>query len=156
MFYLLHRHRQQKEFSQGELFAQVTVADYLFERDRVFAYLALSDDELALYEQLYRMITRDPLPRPDLVVYLQASTEKLVSRLRARGRLGDKGVTPELLEELGKAYNEFFFNYSGSPLLVVNTSDLDIAGNQEDLGDIIQRALNTPAGSGTQYYTPKK
>lgn len=154
MFYLLNRHRQQREFAQGELFAQATVSDYLFERDRVFAYLALSDTELAMYEQLYQMLTREPLPKPDVVVYLQASTDVLVSRLRARGLLGEKGLTATLLEELGKAYNEFFFNYSGAPLLVVNTNDLDVSGSAEDMSDIMDRALEMRGG--TQYYTPKK
>ncbi|MES2202153.1 MAG: deoxynucleoside kinase [candidate division FCPU426 bacterium] len=155
IFYLLNRHRQQQELAQGDLFSGGVVSDILFARDRIFAYLSLNDSELALYEQLYKTLTRERLPVPDLVVYLQASTSVLASRLRRRGLLKEKGgLSLGVLEELGKAYNNFFFSYSDSPLLVVNTDDLDLAGNVDDLSDLIGRVDR--ARSGVQYYTPKK
>jgi deoxyadenosine/deoxycytidine kinase len=155
IFYLLNRHRQQQELAQGDLFAGALVSDYLFARDRIFAYLSLNDSELALYEQLYRTLSREPLPQPDLVVYLQASTQNLVERLKRRGLLKEKGgLSLKIVEELGKAYNNFFFNYSDSPLLVVNTNDLDLSGDPGDLSDLIERVKQRH--SGTQYYTPKK
>lgn len=154
VFFLLNRFRQQKEISQGDLFARALVSDYLFERDRIFAYLSLSDAELALYEQLYRLLLREPFPRPDLVVYLQASTENLLERLKTEGKLQDKAVSHATLEELNKAYNTFFFNYTDSPLLVANTNDLDLARSEADMQELIRRILDTK--SGTQYYTPIK
>jgi deoxyadenosine/deoxycytidine kinase len=155
IFYLLNRHRQQLELAQGDLFAGAVVTDYLFARDRIFAYLALNDAELVLYEQLYKTLTREPLPQPDLVVYLQASTSVLSERLKRKGLLKDKGgLSMQVLEELCKAYNNFFFNYTETPLLVVNTNDLDLAGDAGDLSDLLTRVRQTQ--SGIQYYTPKK
>ena len=155
IFYLLNRHRQQLELAQGDLFAGTVVSDYLFARDRIFAYLALNDAELVLYEQLYKTLTRERLPQPDLVVYLQASTSVLSDRLKRKGLLKDKGgLSLQVLEELCKAYNNFFFNYTESALLVVNTNDLDLAGDAGDLSDLLTRVKQMQAG--TQYYTPKK
>ncbi len=154
MFYLLNRYRQQKELAQGELFAQTLVTDYLFERDRIFAYLSLNDAELALYEQLYKLLGRDPLPRPDLVIYLQTSTPVLVERLKRQNRLSEQGINEALLDNLVKAYNTFFFEFQAAPLLVVNANELDLAGSASDLSDVIERARAHRAG--TQWYTPKK
>jgi deoxyadenosine/deoxycytidine kinase len=154
VFFLLSRYRQQREIAQGDLFARTLVSNYLFERDRIFAYLTLSDAELALYEQLYRLLLREAFPRPDLVVYLQASTDTLLDRLKSQGKLHDKSLSHETLEELNKAYNTFFFNYTDSPLLVVNTNDLDLARNEADMNDLVRRILETR--SGTQYYSPGK
>lgn len=155
MFYLLNRFRQQQELAQGELFTNALVTDYLFARDRIFAYLALNDAELALYDQLYRLLQREGIPQPDLVVYLQASSEVLATRLRRRGELKEKGgLSMDTLEQLCKAYNSYFFNYSETPLLVVNTNDLDLSGDAGDLSDLIARVRQSQ--SGTQYYTPKK
>ena len=152
VFSLLARFRQQQELAQGDLFAGGTVADYLFERDRIFAHLTLGEAEVGLYEQLLRALAREPLARPDLVVYLQASTEVL-KRRQAQGADGP-GLAPEALEALGQAYNHYFFHYSGTPLLVVNTNDLDLRQEGQELGDLIARVLQTHGG--TQYYTPKK
>ncbi|HXC65351.1 MAG TPA: deoxynucleoside kinase, partial [bacterium] len=133
-------------------FAGGTVADYLCERDRIFAHLTLGEAEVGLYEQLLRALAREPLARPDLVVYLQASTEVL--KRRQAQSAGGPGLAPEALEALGQAYNHYFFHYSGTPLLVVNTNDLDLRQEGQDLGDLIARVLQTHGG--TQYYTPKK
>jgi deoxyadenosine/deoxycytidine kinase len=152
IFFLLARHRQQAELAQADLFAEVTVSDYLLARDRIFAYLNLSDAELALYEQLWKLLLREGGPRPDLVVYLQASPETLMARLKARGALAESGLSALALEELNKAYNTFFFNYSDCPLLVVNTNDLDLDRDSAALEDLVDRALEHR--QGTSIYTP--
>lgn len=152
VFSLLSRFRQQQELAQGDLFNGGMVAEYLFERDRIYANLILDDRELLLYDQLYRTLGREPIPRPDLAVFLQAATPVLTRRLHYAAQDG-RVMSPEALEELGKAYSQFFFQYSASPLLVVNTNDLDLRDQGRDLGDLIARILETHAG--TQYYTPK-
>lgn len=155
IFYLLNRFRQQQGLLQGDLFSGATVTDYLFARDRIFAYLSLSDSELVLYEQLYKMLSRENLPQPDLVVYLQLSTEKLAERLDRRGLLKEKGgISREALEQIVKAYTSFFHGYSDSALLIVNMSDLDLSGQPGDLSDLLERVKQTY--SGTHFYTPKK
>ena len=151
VFSLLARFKQQQELAQGDLFGAGMVADYLFERDRIFAHLILGEAEVALYEQLLKTLAREPLARPDLVVYLQASAEVLQRR---RSREGGPGLTPEAQAALGEAYNHYFFHYSATPLLVVNTNDLDLRQEGQDLGDLLDRILHTHGG--TQYYTPKK
>lgn len=152
VFSLLARFRQQQELAQGDLFGGGMVSDYLFERDSIFAHLTLGEAEISLYGQLLRMIAREPLPRPDLVVYLQASTETL--RTRQLQGLAGPGLDGEALAALGQAYNHFFFHYAASPLLVVNTNDLDLRAGGRDLDDLVDRVLQTH--TGTQYYTPKK
>ncbi len=152
IFFLLARHRQQSELAQADLFAEVTVSDYLLARDRIFAYLSLSDAELALYEQLWKLLLREGGPRPDLVVYLQASAETLMARLKARGALAESGLSVAALEEQNKAYNTFFFNFSDCPLLVVNTNDLDLDRDGAALDDLVDRALEHR--QGTSIYTP--
>jgi deoxyguanosine kinase len=151
VFSLLQRFRQQQDQAQGDLFGQGMVADYLFERDRLFAHLILGEAELGLYEQLYRTLTKEALPRPDLVVYLQASTENLQRRAMQGG---GRPMAADALEALGKSYNNYFFHYNASALLVVNTNDLDLRQETADVGDLIDRILQTQAG--TQYYTPKR
>lgn len=152
VFSLLSRYRQQQQIAQGDLFGGGTVADYHFDRDRIFANLTLGEAETGLYDQLLRLLLREAPPRPDLVVYLQASTEVLLRRLQRRAAAA--ALTPESLEALGKAYNHYFFHYSATALLVVNTNDLDLGDEGQDLGDLIDRIFN--AHAGTQYYTPKK
>jgi deoxyguanosine kinase len=152
VFSLLSRFRQQQELAQGELFGGGTVSDYLFERDRIFANLTLGEAEISLYGQLLRMMAREPLPSPDLVVYLQASTEVL--RHRQQEGLSGPGLDDEALAALGQAYMHFFFHYDSAPLLVVNTNDLDLRSGGRDLDDLVDRVLQTH--TGTQYYTPKK
>ena len=155
LFYLLNRHRQQLSLRQGQLFSQVTVADYLFDKDKIFAYLNLDDNELFIYQRLYDLLAKD-VPAPDLVIYLQAPTEVLAKRLRARAK--DAMVSgPEpadgYLRELNEAYQHFFFHYAATPLLVVETSQLDLDGRDEALDDLI-RQIRT-MGRGTRYYVPR-
>jgi deoxyadenosine/deoxycytidine kinase len=156
LFYLLDRHRQQLSLHQGDLFAQATVSDYLFDRDKIFAYLNLDDNELFIYQRLYDLLIKD-VPPPDLVVYLQAPTELLIRRVRERQRQDnhDTALDPdaEYLRELNEAYQHFFFHYTATPLLVVETSQLDLTGSDQALDDLIKQ-INS-MGRGTRYYVPR-
>jgi deoxyadenosine/deoxycytidine kinase len=153
LFYLLSRHRQQEALRQADLFSQLTVCDYLFERDRVYAYLNLDDNELFIYQRLYELLSRD-VGLPDLVIYLQAPSERLARRLRARGvEDGDYRPNPAYVQKLNEAYRHFFFHYSATPLLVVETSQVDLAGSDEALDDLLRQVRGM--GRGTQYYVPR-
>ena len=155
LFYLLNRHRQQLSLRQGDLFSEATVADYLFDRDKIFAYLNLDDNELFIYQRLYDLLSKD-VPPPDLVIYLQAPTDVLLRRLRERPKDDDEQVpvsAPEYVRELNEAYQHYFFHYSATPLLVVETSQLDLAADDEALDDLL-RQING-MGRGTQYYVPR-
>jgi deoxyadenosine/deoxycytidine kinase len=155
LFYLLNRHRQHTLLRQSDLFSQATVSDYLFDKDRVFAYLNLDDNELFIYQRLYDLLSPD-VPAPDLVVYLQAPTEVLLRRLKARR--GDQETAPlhpapDYVKELNEAYHHFFFHYDATPLLVVETSQFDSDGSDEALEDVLKQ-IHTMAG-GTRYYVPR-
>jgi len=150
-FFLLNRYHQQLQLCQQDLFNQNTVADYLFAKDNIFAALTLSSEELKLYQQIYALLTAR-VPKPDLVVYLQARTEVLYKRVKKRDKSFERGVTFEYLAEVAQAYNRFFFNYNETPLLVVNTSDIDFVASSKHLADLIKE-INT-MGSGTQHYIP--
>jgi deoxyadenosine/deoxycytidine kinase len=155
LFYLLSRHRQQLTIRQGDLFAQATVSDYLFDKDKIFAYLNLDDNELFIYQRLYDLLARD-VPSPDLVIYLQAPSDVLARRLRERAKDLERETLdpdPGYLRELNEAYQHFFFHYTATPLLVVETSQLDLAGSDDALDDLIKQ-INT-MGRGTQYYVPR-
>ena len=155
LFYLLSRHRQQMSMRQGDLFAQSTVSDYLFDKDKIFAYLNLDDNELFIYQRLYDLLSKD-VPSPDLVIYLQAPTDVLIRRLRDRQRDLERETIdpdPQYLRELNEAYQHFFFHYTTTPLLVVETSQLDLTGSDEALDDLIKQINGM--GRGTQYYVPR-
>jgi deoxyguanosine kinase len=155
LFYLLSRHRQQMSMRQGDLFAQSTVSDYLFDKDKIFAYLNLDDNELFIYQRLYDLLSKD-VPSPDLVIYLQAPTDVLIRRLRDRQRDLERETIdpdPQYLRELNEAYQHFFFHYTTTPLLVVETSQLDLTGSDEALDDLIKQIKGM--GRGTQYYVPR-
>jgi deoxyguanosine kinase len=152
VFFLLARYRQQQELIQRRLFSQTTLCDYLFERSRLFAYLNLDDNELMIFEKLYGLLT-EGAPRPDLVVYLQAPTEVLIRRIRESGRTGQHAVSEEYMQEINRAYNHYFFHYNQTPLLVVNTAEIDLEGNAEDLDDVLKQIQ--AMGRGTQFYVPQ-
>jgi deoxyadenosine/deoxycytidine kinase len=155
LFYLLNRHRQQVTLRQADLFSQVTVCDYLFDKDKIFAYLNLDDNELFIYQRLYDLLARD-VAAPDLVLYLQAPTDVLLRRLRARNsdpELAAFNPDPDYLRELNEAYHHFFFHYNTSPLLVVETSQLDVDASDEALDDLLKQIRS--AGPGTRYYVPR-
>jgi len=152
LFFLLSRYRQQQELQQRNLFQQYTVSDYVFEKSRLYAYLNLEDSELLIYEKLYALLA-ESVPRPDLVVYLQAPTEVLLKRIRTRGRPEESRLGEEYLAEVNRAYNHYFFHYAQTPLLVVNTTDLDFVKRPEDMDDLMKRIQGM--GKGTQYYVPR-
>jgi deoxyguanosine kinase len=154
LFFTLSRHRQQMALRQTDLFSQLTVCDYLFERDKVYAYLNLDDNELFIYQRLYQLLAED-VPVPDLVIYLQSPTEVLRKRLRERPR-GEQDLPPlddEYIKELNEAYNHFFFHYNATPLLVVETSQFDLSWGDDAVADL-ERQLRG-MGRGTRYYVPR-
>jgi deoxyadenosine/deoxycytidine kinase len=152
LFFLLARHKQQRELAQSELFNEAVVSDYLFDKDRVFAYLNLTEHELALYERIYEFLVKE-VPKPDLVVYLQARTDVLLSRIRQRGRPFESSIDPAYLDSLANAYNRFFLHYDSTSLLIVNTERLDFVASREDFDDLL-REIRT-ATSGRRFYSPK-
>ena len=151
LFFLLSRYRQQQELTQRSLFNQFTISDYLFEKSKVFAYVNLEDSELLIYEKLYSLLS-EGVPRPDLVVYLQASTEVLLRRIRQRGRPEEARLSEDYLAEVNRAYNHYFFHYTQTPLLVVNTTDVNFAKSDQDVDDLLRQVR--AMGKGTQYYVP--
>jgi deoxyadenosine/deoxycytidine kinase len=151
VFFLLQRHRQQQELLQRNLFTQASIADYVFEKSRLFAYLNLEDSELNVYEKLYTLLA-EGVARPDLVVYLQAPTDVLMRRIRQRGRPEESHLSEEYLAEVNRAYNHYFFHYTHTPLLVVNTADVDFVKHEADLDDLVKQIRQM--GKGTQYYVP--
>lgn len=150
VFFLLSRFQQQQALAQGDLFGQSTVADYLFAKDRIFASMTLSADELTLYERVFDLVG-PRVVKPDLVVYLQARTEVLGARIRRRGREFERHLDAGYLDALSRAYNDYFFHYEDTPLLVVNASDLDLedAAQADALLNVIRRHRK-----GTSHYVP--
>ena len=157
LFYLLNRHQQQTAQRQANLFSSVTICDYLFDKDKIFAYLNLDDNELFIYQRLYDLLAAD-VPAPDLVIYLQAPTDVLEARLRARAaeRKDEAEVPdpdPDYLRELNEAYQHFFFHYTATPLLVVETSQVELHANDAALEDLVRQISDM--GRGTRYYVPR-
>lgn len=155
LFFTLARHRQQLRLRQGDLFSQKTVCDYLFERDRIYAFLNLDDNELFIYQRLFDLVARD-VPAPDLVIYLQTPTDLLRRRVHEHAKRAEADVpvpSDDYLGELNEAYNHYFFHYSATPLLVVETSQLDLSWGDDAVDDLLKQ-LGTVTG-GTQYYVPR-
>jgi deoxyguanosine kinase len=141
MFFLLSRYRQQEDFSQTDLFSQLHISDYLFVKCRLFASLTLSDHELALYDRMYNILTTQ-IPVPDLVVYLHAPLETLLERIKMRGRPYEQKMDPHYLERLSSLYHNFFAHYEETPLLSLDTSDINFARDDkavEELGELIRK-----------------
>ena len=154
LFYTLSRHRQQSALRQSDLFSQLTICDYLFDRDKIYAYLNLDDNELFIYQRLYELLAGD-MPSPDLVIYLQTPTDVLKRRLRERERANPDlpSLGDEYVRELNEAYNHFFFHYNATPLLVVETSQFDLSWGEDALGDLEKQLRGM--GKGTRYYVPR-
>ena len=154
LFFTLARHRQQTSLRQSDLFSQATVSDYLFERDKIYAYLNLDDNELFIYQRLYELLAQD-VPAPDLVIYLQAPTDVARRRLKERARANPDAPAPadDYVRELNEAYNHFFFHYNATPLLVVETSEFDLAWGHDVLDDLVRQVKGM--GRGTRYYVPR-
>ena len=151
MHFLFSRYQQQRNLRQMELFQDRMVSDYLFQKDRIFAGLNLSERELALYERLVGWLELDVM-KPDIVVYLQASPDTLMMRIARRGRPFERDMSRDYIKQLNEAYNHFFFHYAEAPLLVVNTNPIDFVANPEDFDDLMRRILTHR--QGTTYYAP--
>jgi deoxyadenosine/deoxycytidine kinase len=157
LFFTLARHRQQTQLRQSDLFSQTTVCDYLFERDKIYAYLNLDDNELFIHQRLFELLAED-VPAPDLVIYLQTPTDALRRRLRDRAPANPDLPSPprddeEYVRELNEAYNHFFFHYTATPLLVVETSQFDLTWGNSALDDLLKQLKGM--GRGTRYYVPR-
>ncbi len=151
LVFLMNRYKQQITLTQQDLFEDLTAIDYLFARDRIFAHVNLTDDELALYNRIASELEAK-IVKPDLVIYLQASHDVLLERIRHRGRRYERTISREYLEVLNDAFNHFFFNYSETPLLVINTDALDFVGDEKQFLDLVRRIAEPVRG--TEYYVP--
>jgi deoxyguanosine kinase len=149
--FLIRRFEQLRALDLGAGAQRTIVADYIFEKDKLFACLNLSDQELETYNRFYNNF-RDQLPTPDLVIYLQATPEVLKKRLKKKNAQGEKAINEEYLEEVVKAYEHFFFHYTSSDLLIVNTSEIDFVDRNQDLQELLRR-VSAPI-KGTQYFLP--
>jgi deoxyadenosine/deoxycytidine kinase len=151
IFFLLHRYQQASEIRQIGLFKRSIISDYLFDKDRVFARANLDDNEFWLYDQLFRLLKQRISP-PDLVIFLQATTDVLMKRIKKRDKEYERSISYRYLEEINQSLNEFFFHYSDSPLLVINASKIDFVNVPEDFEDLVKQIKRIK--SGTQYYVP--
>jgi deoxyadenosine/deoxycytidine kinase len=153
MFFLINRFKQQQELHQEDLFSEYIVCDYTFEKDRIFAYMNLSKDELNLYESIYPLLARN-LRKPDLVVYLQSGTDRLMYNIKKRNRKIERALTRTYIEELSEAYNHYFFRYSNTPLLIVNSTDIDFVNNDDDFNELFKQIFREDRGF-TEYFNPE-
>lgn len=152
MYFLLSRYKQLQEIKQIDLFHEYYVADYIFEKDKIFAYLNLQDDELKLYEKIASLIERT-VAVPDLIIYLQSSVERLMQNIRHRDRDIERELKEDYIRDLNEAYNYFFFRFKASKVLIVNSSDIDFVNNESDFENLITEILK-PDHSSIEYYNP--
>ena len=153
VFFLLTRFQQQQQIAQLDLFSQVTISDYLFEKDRLFALLNLDEHEFALYEKIFQLLV-GRLPTPDLVIFLQAKPEVLLQRIKSRNIAYEKEIDSDYLKRVTEAYNYHFLHYDQSPLLVINTSEINFVKRREDLDQLLREIKGMK--KGTTYFTPMR
>ena len=153
LFFLLSRYRQQQELQQTDLFTKALISDYMFIKDRLFAALNLNDKEMGLYNSVARILEKN-VSSPDMVIFLQSDTDRLMLNIKKRGREYETSIDWKYIDALNQIYNEFFFRYDKSPLLIINTIDIDFVNNKNDLEEIIE-FIRTP-GEGTRYFNPLK
>jgi deoxyadenosine/deoxycytidine kinase len=151
IYFLLSRFQQQREIAQMNLFQNLVLADYSFPKDRIFAYLNLDDTDLKIYEKLYPVLEQE-VPTPDLVIYMQASLPVLLERIKTRARDFEADIDPGYLERLSEAYSYYFFHYRETPLLVINTDDIDFVNKPADFDALVDQIARTR--HGTQIYVP--
>ena len=151
LFFLLSRYRQQLELRQIDVFNKLVISDYMFVKDRLFASLNLDEKEMSLYDSVATILEKNIL-NPDLVIYLQADTSRLMDRILHRGRDFEKNISPEYIEGLNQVYNEYFFRFKDCPLLIINTNDIDFVHNENDLEEVISY-IRQPV-SGTKFFNP--
>jgi len=153
LFFLLSRFRQQQLLQQTDLFIKTLVSDYMFVKDRLFAALNLNDKEMSLYNAVAKILEKS-ISIPDMVIFLQSDTDRLMYNIKIRGREYEKMIDWKYIDALNQMYNECFFRYDSSPLLIINTNDIDFVNNKNDLEKILE-FIRTP-GQGTRYYNPLK
>ena len=153
LFFLLSRYRQQQELVQIDMFSKTLITDYMFIKDRLFAALTLNEKEMSLYDSVARILEKNIL-MPDLVIYLQADTDRLMKNVMSRGREYEKTIEWKYLDALSQVYNEYFFRYDKSPLLIINTNEIDFVNNEDDLAEV-KKFIQTP-GKGVRYFNPIK
>ncbi len=151
LFFLLSRYRQQQELRQINVFHNLIISDYMFVKDRLFASLNLDEKEMSLYDSIAKILEKNII-NPDLVIYLQADTQRLMERIVMRDREFEKNMSPEYIEGLNQVYNEYFFRFQDCPLLIINTNDIDFVHNEEDLEEVISY-IRQPV-SGTKFFNP--
>jgi deoxyadenosine/deoxycytidine kinase len=151
LFFLLSRYRQQQELPEPDFFHPVLIADYLFAKDKIFAYINLSEAELLLYERVMEIL-EPRIRKPDLVIYLQSSSERLMKNIRLRSRPYERSMSEEYIRTLNEAYNQFFFNYNSTRLLIVNATRIDFVKNEEHLETLVEEIMRER--TGTSFYNP--
>ncbi|WP_340104072.1 deoxynucleoside kinase [Rhodohalobacter sp. 8-1] len=149
--FLASRFKQQQKMTNRELFDDFVISDYIFEKDRIFARLNLDDDELSLYDNIYSIMTGISA-KPDLVIYLQNSVERLMQNIDTRGRDYEKHITEEYLKDLSESYNQFFYRYNKSPLIIINASEIDFVHNPDHLSYLEEQIFNQPIRSNTHIH----
>ena len=151
LFFLLQRYRQQQELKQVDMFQNLLITDYLFVKDRLFASLNLNEKEMLLYDTVANLLEKNII-RPDLVIYLQAGTDTLMNNISRRGREMEEDISKDYIDALSQVYTEYFFRYQDSPLVIINTNNIDFVHNEKDLKEIIN-FIRKPV-SGTKFFNP--
>jgi len=152
LVFLVNRYHQQVQLFQRDLFKEIIICDYIFEKDKIYAYQTLTDDELIVYEKIFNILV-ERVPKPDLVIYLQISNETFIKRIKERGNEIEKNISERYLEDINEAFDYFFFHYKASPLLVIKADELDL-DDESDIEEIIIQIEHMTRG--TQYYVPAK
>ena len=153
LFFLLSRYKQQQDLQQIDMFTKAIISDYMFDKDRLFAALNLSDMELDLYNRIANELQKN-IVYPDLIIFLQSETDRLMYNIKIRGREFEKNMDWKYIDDLNQIYNEYFFRYDKGPLVIINTNDIDFVNNKEDLNEIIN-FIKQPS-EGTRYFNPIK
>ena len=151
LFFLLQRYRQQQDLRQVDMFQKLLITDYMFVKDRLFASLNLGDKEMQLYDTVASLLERNII-KPDIVIYLQADTDVLMKNIEKCGRNMEKNVTWEYIDALNQVYTEYFFRYQDTPLVIINTNNIDFVENENDLKEVIDY-IRQPV-SGTKFFNP--
>ena len=151
LFFLLQRYQQQQDIRQVDMFHNLLISDYMFIKDRLFASLNLDDKEMNLYDSIANMMERNVI-NPDLIIYLQADTATLMKNIDKRGRNFESNISNEYINELNEIYTEYFFRYNDTPLVIINTNNIDFVHNPDDLDQVIQY-IKQPV-SGTKFFNP--
>lgn len=152
MYFLMSRYKQLQEIKQIDLFHEYYIADYIFEKDKIFAYLNLQDDELKLYEKIVGLIEKS-IVVPDIIIYLQSSVERLMNNIRHRDREIEKEIKEDYIKDLNEGYNYFFFRYKATKVMIVNSAEIDFVNNELDFENLITEILK-PDHSAIEYYNP--